>query len=163
RGARRSRDDGHGESCRRRVLRQRADGGVLQRLLDGWTPGAHGRAALSRRLRRHRRRRARECRAPADVRPDLAVAGDAQGRLEPGSETGWNMSVAARPVNYAEDFFKYVVYNKPEWDPKSLNYDTDVSAADTVKTGLDATNADLSKFTARGGKLLIYHGWSDPG
>jgi feruloyl esterase len=83
--------------------------------------------------------------------------------LEPGSESGWNMSVAARPVNYAEDFFKYIVYNDAGWDPKSLNYDSDVAAADKVKTGLDATNADLSKFIGHGGKLLIYHGWGDPG
>ena len=83
--------------------------------------------------------------------------------LEPGSETGWNMSVAARPVSYAEDFFKYIVQNNPEWDPKSLNYDADVAAVDKVKTGLDATNADLSTFVAHGGKLLVYHGWSDPG
>ena len=83
--------------------------------------------------------------------------------LEPGSESGWNMSVAARPVNYAEDFFKFIVYNDAGWDPKSLNYDADVAAADKVKTGLDATNADLSKFVGRGGKLLIYHGWGDPG
>jgi feruloyl esterase len=83
--------------------------------------------------------------------------------LEPGSETGWNMSVAARPVSYAEDFFKYIVQNNPEWDPKSLNYDADVATVDKVKTGLDATNADLSAFVAHGGKLLVYHGWSDPG
>jgi feruloyl esterase len=83
--------------------------------------------------------------------------------LEPGSESGWNMSVAARPVSYAEDFFKYIVQNNPEWDPKSLNYDADVAAVDKVKTGLDATNADLSAFVAHGGKLLVYHGWSDPG
>ena len=83
--------------------------------------------------------------------------------LEPGSETGWNQSVAARPVNYSEDFFKYIVYKNAEWDPKTLNYDADVVAADNVKTGLDATDADLTKFFGRGGKLLIYHGWSDPG
>ena len=83
--------------------------------------------------------------------------------LEPGSENGWNMSVAARPVSYAEDFFKYIVHNNTDWDPKSLNYDTDVVAVDRLKTGLDATNADLSKFAAHGGKLLIYHGWGDPG
>jgi feruloyl esterase len=83
--------------------------------------------------------------------------------LEPGSESGWNMSVAARPVSYAEDFFKYIVHNDAGWDPKSLNYDADVVAVDKLKTGLDATNPDLSKFVGRGGKLLIYHGWSDPG
>jgi feruloyl esterase len=83
--------------------------------------------------------------------------------LEPGSEIGWNMSVAARPVGYAEDFFKYILHNDAGWDPKSLNYDADVAAVDKLKTGLDATNADLSKFVGYGGKLLIYHGWSDPG
>jgi feruloyl esterase len=83
--------------------------------------------------------------------------------LEPGSESGWNMSVAARPVGYAEDFFKYVVYNNAEWDPKSLDYEGAVATVDTLKTGLDADNADLSKFVGRGGKLLIYHGWGDPG
>jgi feruloyl esterase len=83
--------------------------------------------------------------------------------LEPGSENGWNMSVANRPVGYAEDFFKYVVYNNAEWNPNSLDYDAAVAAVDKLKTGLDATNADLSKFTGHGGKLLIYHGWGDPG
>ena len=28
---------------------------------------------------------------------------------------------------------------------------------------IHAVNPDLAKFKARGGKLLIYHGWSDPG
>ena len=27
---------------------------------------------------------------------------------------------------------------------------------------LDATNPDLSAFKARGGKLILYHGWNDP-
>jgi feruloyl esterase len=27
---------------------------------------------------------------------------------------------------------------------------------------LDATNPDLSKFAAHGGKLILYHGWNDP-
>jgi len=83
--------------------------------------------------------------------------------LEPGSETGWNMSVAARPVGYAEDFFKYVVFKDEKWDPKALNYDADIAITDKTPTGLNAVDADLSKFTAHGGKLLMYHGWSDPG
>jgi feruloyl esterase len=83
--------------------------------------------------------------------------------LEPGSESGWNMSVAARPVGYAEDFFKYIVFKDEKWDPKALNYDADLAITDKTPTGLNAVDADLSKFTARGGKLLIYHGWSDPG
>jgi feruloyl esterase len=83
--------------------------------------------------------------------------------LQPGSESGWNQSTATRPVGYAEDFFKYIVFKDEKWDPKALNYDADVDTADKTATGLNAVHADLLKFTSRGGKLLIYHGWSDPG
>jgi feruloyl esterase len=83
--------------------------------------------------------------------------------LQPGSESGWNQSVAARPVGYAEDFFKYIVFKDEKWDPKSLNYDGDLAITDKTKTGLNAADADLTKFVEHGGKLLIYHGWSDPG
>ena len=113
-----------------------------------------------------------DCLTPAQVeasRKIYAGASHAKTReslypgLQPGSENGWNMSVAARPVGYAEDFFKYIVFKDEKWDPKSLNYDADIVATDKTATGLNAVDADLRKFTARGGKLLIYHGWSDPG
>ena len=83
--------------------------------------------------------------------------------LQPGSENGWNMSVAARPVGYAEDFFKYVVFKDENWNPKALNYDVDVVTTDRTPTGLNAVDANLNRFVEHGGKLLIYHGWSDPG
>ena len=34
--------------------------------------------------------------------------------------------------------------------------------AETAGKAIDATNPDLSRFAARGGKLLIYHGLADP-
>ena len=42
--------------------------------------------------------------------------------LERGSELGWNPV----PVGYAVDYFKYIVFKDPNWDPKTLNYDSDV-------------------------------------
>jgi feruloyl esterase len=83
--------------------------------------------------------------------------------LQPGSELGWGSSVAAQPVGYATDFFKYVVFKDEKWEPGQLNFDADVVLTDKVATGLNAVDADLTKFIAHGGKLLIYHGWSDPG
>jgi feruloyl esterase len=83
--------------------------------------------------------------------------------LQPGSELGWGQSVAAQPVGYATDFFKYIVFKDEKWGPKSLNFDGDVALTDKVATGLNAVDANLTTFIARGGKLVIYHGWSDPG
>ena len=38
----------------------------------------------------------------------------------------------------------------------------ELTAARERKTFLDAQNADLRPFAKSGGKLLMYHGWSDP-
>ena len=80
--------------------------------------------------------------------------------LERGSEPGWS----AVPVGYAVDYFKYIVFKDPNWDPKALNYDAHVAQAATGDNLIfDATNADLSAFTKRGGKLIMYQGWGEPG
>ncbi len=71
--------------------------------------------------------------------------------------------MAAQPVGYATDFFKYIVFKDEKWEPTQLNFDADVALTDKTATGLNAVDADLTKFVARGGRLLIYHGWSDPG
>jgi feruloyl esterase len=80
--------------------------------------------------------------------------------LERGSEPGWS----AVPVGYAVDYFKYIVFKDPNWDPKALNYDAHVAqAARQENLIFDATNADLNAFTRRGGKLIMYQGWGEPG
>ena len=80
--------------------------------------------------------------------------------LERGSESGWNPV----PVGYAVDYFKYIVFKDSNWDPKALNYDAHVAQAATGGNLIfDATNPDLSAFTTRGGKLIMYQGWGEPG
>ena len=80
--------------------------------------------------------------------------------LERGSEPGWSPV----PVGYAVDYFKYIVFKDPNWDPKALNYDTHVAQAATGGNLIfDANNADMTAFTKRGGKLLLYQGWGEPG
>jgi feruloyl esterase len=80
--------------------------------------------------------------------------------LERGSELGWTPN----PVGYAVDYFKYIVFKDPDWDPRALNFDSHVAlAARSENLVFDATNEDLSRFTARGSKLIMYQGWAEPG
>ena len=80
-----------------------------------------------------------------------------------GSEMGWG-STAGGPEPYATavDHFKYVVFQNPNWDWHTINFDSDVDLADKRDNGLvNALDPHLEKFFGHGGKLLIYHGWSD--
>ena len=56
-----------------------------------------------------------------------------------------------------------MVYSNADWKLKGFDLDRDLKAA-KEKTGfaVDAVNPDLSAFKARGGKLILYHGWNDP-
>jgi feruloyl esterase len=46
-----------------------------------------------------------------------------------------------------------------------MTFELETDLALALKNGgfIEATNPDLAKFKARGGKLLLYHGWADPG
>jgi len=82
---------------------------------------------------------------------------------EPGSEMGWFNGLAGPvPLSIATDYWKFVVFKKPDWDFKSLNFDSDVANADALDNGdMNAIDPNLAAFTRRGGKLLLYHGWND--
>jgi feruloyl esterase len=81
--------------------------------------------------------------------------------LERGSELGWGPG----PVGLAADFFRYVVFKDPAWDPRTLNFDSHVALVDSKAEHkiMDATAVDLSAFTRRGGKLILYQGWAENG
>lgn len=72
---------------------------------------------------------------------------------------------AGQPARYAfgTQLFKYLVFNDPDWDYRT--YDLSTWKKDTARTAsfLNAANPDLDAFRARGGKLLLWHGWSDAG
>jgi feruloyl esterase len=63
---------------------------------------------------------------------------------------------------FGTQFYKNMVFSDAAWDFKTFNIDRDVKVADEkAATALNATDPDLKKFKARGGKLILYHGWSD--
>jgi hypothetical protein len=64
---------------------------------------------------------------------------------------------------FSGGYFSNIVYEKADWNYKDANVDQAMKAAEE-KTAriLNATEANLVAFKARGGKLILYHGWNDP-
>jgi hypothetical protein len=66
-------------------------------------------------------------------------------------------------AGFASNFFRYMVFEKPDWDPTAFDLERDSRLADRkLARILDATDPDLRRFQQRGGKLILFHGWSDP-
>jgi feruloyl esterase len=84
--------------------------------------------------------------------------------LEPGSELGWRDHAGGPgPRPAALSYFRDVLFKDPNWDFRTLNFDSDVTLADKQDAGtINTINPDLRPFRKAGGKLLLYHGWSDP-
>jgi feruloyl esterase len=83
--------------------------------------------------------------------------------FQPGTELGWSRMLSGPdPYATAVDQFKYIVFANPDWNWRTFDLERDVAAADTQSHGtLSSVNPDLSAFARHGGKLLMYHGWSD--
>ena len=84
--------------------------------------------------------------------------------LVPGTELGWGVQAAGpEPSANIYDQYRYVVFKDPNWDWKTFDFDKDVARGDRPENLImNATNPDMRAFFAHGGKLLLYHGWSDP-
>ena len=89
----------------------------------------------------------------------------------PGGETGqggwaiWTTGPAReKSLAYAfgTQFFANMVYENAGWDFRTFTVEKDMKAADEkLAKVLNATDANLKPFQSRGGKLVLYHGWSD--
>ncbi len=108
---------------------------------------------------------------------------DAQGNqiypgLQPGGEAdpgGWVRYFSGsgpgkgRHAALTNAFFRYMVFEDPEWDYHQFKFTAPAGFENDLETTQDkvgpmfnAMNPDLSPFKANGGKLIQYHGWSDP-
>jgi len=89
-----------------------------------------------------------------------------------GNPAGWPAWITGSPLNapgvppvrsvLVTEFFRYFVFGDPAWTYG--RYDLRTWKADMKNLGaiLNATDPDLDRFKARDGRLVLYHGWSDP-
>ncbi|HVP54517.1 MAG TPA: tannase/feruloyl esterase family alpha/beta hydrolase [Candidatus Eisenbacteria bacterium] len=90
----------------------------------------------------------------------------------PGAEDGpggWGLWITGPAPNkslmalFGTGYFSNMVYEKKDWDYRTFMLDEGMkAAAEKTASALDANNPDLGAFQARGGKLILYHGWNDP-
>jgi feruloyl esterase len=87
----------------------------------------------------------------------------------PNGRSGWDnwiINERGQPtisVNFSESFFRYLAF--PQKNPKltiaDFDWEKDPARLDWISAVLDATDPDLARFKARGGKLLMHFGWAD--
>jgi feruloyl esterase len=80
----------------------------------------------------------------------------------PGSELDWSVLNSKQPPMMQAGTFQ-LTYQDPNWDWQTYEADRDTALADQKTGFINAINPDLKAFKARGGKLLLYHGWNDWG
>ncbi|HTR47486.1 MAG TPA: tannase/feruloyl esterase family alpha/beta hydrolase [Verrucomicrobiae bacterium] len=83
--------------------------------------------------------------------------------FEIGSEPGWGgMAQGPDPISIGDGFFRYMVFGDPKWDFRTLDVDRDTRTADQkLASVVNAIDPNLKLFEDHGGKMIMYHGWSD--
>jgi feruloyl esterase len=74
---------------------------------------------------------------------------------------GWGSMVSGREPRRVQ-LLQNFVFDNPNWDWHTFDFDRDVTFADQRVGYIAATSNDLSSFSKHGGKLLMYMGWADP-
>ena len=84
--------------------------------------------------------------------------------LAPGSELGWGvLGAGPGPSPIILDQYRYVAFQDPNWDWKTFDFDKDIERSEKPDIlVMNATNPNLTSYFGHDGKLLLYHGWSDP-
>ena len=102
----------------------------------------------------------------ADVKTskgEIVWTGFAPGSDLQGTPLGTKIDPNASPNPFLLDSIRILGYQDANWDWRSWNMDRDLAIANERAGFIDVHTYDLSAFKARGGKLLLYHGWMDAG
>jgi tannase/feruloyl esterase/alpha/beta hydrolase family protein len=80
----------------------------------------------------------------------------------PGSEAGWATYITDPKEPVRIGLFRSWVFQDPSWDPRSFDWDKDVTTVNAKFPFLNAMATDFRAFHSRGGKLIMYTGLADP-
>ena len=108
--------------------------------------------------------------------PDHVVGPGYDPGIERGGETlGWPGFITGSAPGLGSHtslglpFFKYFIYDDPNWDFHTFDFATDAPIVDnkmvsgqTMAQVLNAVDPNLEPVKERGGKIIHYHGFSDP-
>jgi feruloyl esterase len=78
-----------------------------------------------------------------------------------GRENGAGPGVPNAAYGFGVGLARYFVYQDPEWSYEGYDFSTWARDSLAVQQTLNANDPDLDAFRARGGKLLLFHGWAD--
>lgn len=74
----------------------------------------------------------------------------------------WIFGEKPAQAGMGEEFLRWMVHNNPDWEKSQFDVDRDFPVAmERAAPIVDSDDPDLSEFLARGGKLIIHHGWAD--
>jgi len=77
--------------------------------------------------------------------------------FERGSEFGWSGF-----GGFSNNLFQNMIFGEPTFDFHNFNFSSDTDRFDALFGDLiNSASPDLSAFRQRGGKLLLWHGWTD--
>ena len=74
----------------------------------------------------------------------------------------WRAYIMDPPEPMRVGFFRYFLFHDPNWDFRTIDWERDLAYAEHKLPFMAAVERDMSPFKKRGGKLLMYTGWSDP-
>jgi feruloyl esterase len=80
-------------------------------------------------------------------------------RLQPGSSG--MMLASGQAFQITQDWFRYAIYNDPNWDPKKITLEDMAYASKLNPQNAETWDGDLGAFKNRGSKVIHYHGHED--
>jgi Tannase and feruloyl esterase len=113
----------------------------------------------------------KDCLTPEQVKTAQVLYGPMKSAggmtLYPGAAYGASplaeLPLASKQAKPGDAAITLMLPQKPAWDVNTFNPDRDIPVLEKeLGATLDANNPDLHPFEARGGKLIMYHGWADP-